>query len=370
MLEASTILPHPRYVPLSILFVARRDDFVGQVGNLRPIVNRPGGSNRDAGDTPAPFVACRYVGQAILPRMCACATVLLIGSVAAPAQISTAQMVSRIEEEAALFQANLPKSLTQETLTQRAWMPPSRFQPRSGAMAVTIPRPRLVSHEVVSEYSVGPLKNSDSHNLFEFRQVISVDGKAVRSVESARRELTLGIRSQDDAVRKRMLQDYAKYGLVDVATDYGLILLAFTKRGMEGLEIEPAGQDRIGADAMLIFNWKQSSSDAGELEFRGRQANRRALQGRLWVRAADGLPLRVQAWTEYVESKRHIRDEATVDYIVSTHGFLTPASVAHRHIIDRQIITENLYHYDPFKLFGADSELKFTEPSDPPIVKK
>ena len=46
---------------------------------------------------------------------------------------------------------------------------------------VTIPKPRLVSHEVVSEYSVGPLKNSDSHNLFEFRQVVSVDGKAVRT---------------------------------------------------------------------------------------------------------------------------------------------------------------------------------------------
>ena len=249
-------------------------------------------------------------------------------------------------------------------------MPPSRFQPSSGSKVVTVPRPRLVSHEVVSEYSVGPLKNSDSHNLFEFRRVISVDGKAVRTLESARRELTLGMRSQDDAVRKRMLQDYAKYGLVDVATDYGLILLAFTKRGMEGIEIKPGGKDRIGADAALIFDWKQSNSDAGELEFRGRQAVRRALQGRLWVRAGDGLPLRVQAWAEYEESKHQIRDEASVDYIVSTHGFLTPASVVHRHIVDRQLMTENLYRYDPFKLFAADSELKFTTSPDPPVIVK
>jgi hypothetical protein len=298
--------------------------------------------------------------------------ILLISSTGARAQISTAQVLSRVSEEAALFQENLPKSLTQETLSQKAWMPPSRFQPSSGPKIVTVPKPRLVSHEVVSEYSVGPLKNSDSHNLFEFRGVISVDGKAVRTVENARRELTLGIRSEDDAVRKRMLQDYAKYGLVDVATDYGLILLAFTKRGMESLEIKPAaGQDRIGADAALIFNWKQSSSDAGELEFRGRQAVRRALQGQLWVRASDGLPLRVRAWAEYEESKHRIRDEASVDYIVSTHGFLTPTSVVHRHIVDRQLMTENLYRYDPFKLFGADSELKFTAlPDPPPVVKK
>ncbi len=116
----------------------------------------------------------------------------------------------------------------------------------------------MVSHEVVSEYSVGHLKNSDSQNLFEFSQVVSVDGKAVRSVETARRELTYGIRSQDDSVRKRMLQDYAKFGLVDVATDYGLILLAFTKRGLETMQVKPAGQSRIGADAALVLAWKQS----------------------------------------------------------------------------------------------------------------
>ncbi len=296
---------------------------------------------------------------------------LLIGCVAASAQLTPEQLLSRVSEEAALFQENLPKSLTQETLSQKAWMPPSRFQPRAGAAAATLPRPRVVSHQVVSEYSVGPLKNSESHNLFEFRQVISVDGKPVRSAESARRELTLGIRSQDDTVRKRMLQEYARYGLVDVASDYGLILLAFTKRGREGMEIEIAGQNRIGADAVVVFAWKQNDSGAGELSFRGRQAIRRALQGTLWVRASDGLPLRIETWAEYEQSKHRVRDQATVDYIVSTHGFLTPVSVLHRHIVDSQLMTENLYRYDPFKLFAADSELKFTELTDPaPAVKK
>ncbi len=297
--------------------------------------------------------------------------VAMIGCAAASAQMPAAQALSRVSEEAALFQENLPKSLTQETLSQKAWMPPSRFHPSVGPLAVTAPKPRLVSHEVISEYSVGPLKNSDSHNLFEFRQVISVDGKAVRTTESARRELTIGIRSQDDAVRKRMLQDYAKYGLVDVATDYGLILLAFTKRGMEGMEIKPAGQNQIGAEAVLLFAWKQNDSDAGELEFRGRQATRQALQGTLWVRASDGLPLRVEVWAEYDQSKHHIRDEASVDYVASSHGYLTPASVVHRHIVDRQLMTENLYRYASFKLFAADSEIKFTEdPEPPPVVKK
>jgi hypothetical protein len=291
----------------------------------------------------------------------------------AQAQVTPAQAISRVSEEAAAFQENLPKAIAQETLTQKALLPPSRlitFGPRGTVVA---PKIRTVSHEVVSEYSVGHLKNSDSQNLFEFRQVVSVDGRAVRSAESARRELTVGIRSKGDSVRKRMLQDYSRFGLVDVATDYGLILLAFTKRGLENMEIKPAGQSRIGAEAALSLEWKQISTDSGELEFRGRQVIRQSMQGTLWVRASDGLPLRIDAWAEYEQAKRKIRDEASVEYLMSSHGFLTPASVVHRHLVDGQAITENLYRYEAFRLFSSDSELKFTEVPDlppPAPVKK
>jgi hypothetical protein len=290
----------------------------------------------------------------------------------AQAQVTPAQALARVSEEAAVFQDNLPKTIAQEMLTQKAVLPPSRLMTFGPRGDIAPPKLRIVSHEVVSEYSVGRLKNSDSQNLFEFRQVVSVDGKPVRSVQSARRELTLGVRSQDDGVRKRMLQDYAKFGLVDVATDYGLILLAFTRRGLETMLVKPAGDSRIGADAALILDWKQVTSDAGELEFHGRQVIRQPLQGKLCVRASDGLPLRIQAWAEYEQSKRKIRDEATVEYAMSSHGFLTPASVAHRHIVDGQTITENLYRYDAFRLFSTDSELNFTEAPDlpPPPVKR
>ena len=294
----------------------------------------------------------------------------------ARAQVTPAQAILRVSDEAAVFQENLPKTIAKETLTQQALLTPSRLITFGSRGNVVSPKLRTVSHEVVSEYSVGHLENSDSQNLFEFRQVVSADGKAVRSVESARRELTYGIRSQDDSVRKRMLQDYAKFGLVDIATDYGLILLAFTKRGLETMQVKPAGQSRIGADAALVLAWKQTSSDAGELEFRGRQVVRQALEGTLWVRASDGLPLRIEAWAEYEQAKRKIRDEASVEYMMSSHGFLTPASVVHRHLVDGKTITENLYRYEAFRLFSSDSELKFTEvpdlppPAAPAVVKK
>ena len=92
------------------------------------------------------------------------------------------------------------------------------------------------------------------------------------------------------------------------------------------------------------------------------------------MRASDGLPLRIEAWAEYEQAKRKIRDEASIEYIMSSHGFLTPASVVHRHLVDGHMITENLYRYEAFRLFSSDSELKFTEVPDlrpaPAVVKK
>jgi hypothetical protein len=284
-----------------------------------------------------------------------------------PAPLPTAEILSRVAEEAEVLQQNIPKALTTETLEQRTLLPPNRFRPRIGRAAIQqAPQPRLQIRNIVSEYSVGALKESPSRNLTEFRQVISIDGRKVQSLESARHALSIGLKSPDDRARKRMLEDFARHGLVDVATDYGLLLLAFTKRGQQDMRFTPAGEESIGAEPVLAFSWAQTRDEAGMLEFIGNQTNRRAMRGRLLVRKSDGLPLRIQVWTEHALNGRMIRDEGTVEYSPTTHGFLTPASVAHRHMIDGQVITENLYRYEPFKLFSADAEIKFTELDTPP----
>ena len=298
-----------------------------------------------------------------------------------PVQPNLPDLLSRVAEEAEMLQQNAPKSLTQEVLEQRALMPATRFRPRIGKKATTMaaPPPRLVVRQIVSEYSVGTLKESTVQNLTELRQVISVDGRKVQSAASARHALSLGVTSADDRIRKRMLEDFAKHGLVDIATDYGIFLLAFTKRGLENMKVTLGGEEQVGADAAWVLNWQQTSPDAGLLQFVGNQASRVALQGRLLVRKSDGLPLRIQSWTEHSEDATQIllqswsghpptqtvRDEATVDYIQSAHGFLTPASVVHRHLVDGHVMTENLYRYEPFKMFSADAEIKFTELETP-----
>jgi hypothetical protein len=287
------------------------------------------------------------------------------------AQPNITELLSRIAEESEVLQQNAPKALTRETLEQRTLLPTSRFRPRIGTAAMEPRKPRLAVRQIVSEYSVGVLKDSTSQNLTELRQVISVDGRKVQSPESARHALSLGVQSADDRLRKRMLEDFAKNGLVDIATDYGIFLLAFNKRGQENLKVSLGGEEQVGPDAAWVLNWEQTSEAGGELEFIGNQAAHRKLTGRILVRKSDGLPLRIQAWSQHDQRGGHkIRDDATVDYIQSVHGFLTPASVVHRHQVDGVVITENLYSYEPFKLFSADAEIKFTElDTAPPAAK-
>jgi hypothetical protein len=293
---------------------------------------------------------------------------LLIFAFDSPQQPVLSDLLSRVAEEAEILRQNAPKALTQETLEQRALMPPSRFHPRIGKGAAEPAKPRLMVREIVSEYSVGTLKDSTSGNLVEFRQVISVDGRKIQTPERARHALSLGIKSPDDRLRKRMLEDFARHGLVDLATDYGIILLAFSKRLQANLETAIEGESLIGADEVWVIDWKQRDPEAGMLEFRGNQAARRTMEGRLMVRKSDGLPLRIEAWTQH----DLIRDDAIVDYVQSPHGFVAPVSVLHHHIVNSQLITENHYRYEPFKMFTADAEIKFTELPDstPPPVKK
>lgn len=291
-----------------------------------------------------------------------------------PAQIATGRLSPRVAEEAEVLEQNAGKIVTQESLEQRSVMPPSRFRPRAGTPLEEATGQRLRIREVQSEFSFGSIRSSQSRDLFEYRQVLSVDGRPLQTADTALRALALDVKAGDDRVRKRLLEEFARTGLVDIATDYALILLAFTSRGQQEMEIASLSQGFVGTDAVLSFSWKQKSADGGAVEFHGQQSVHRALQGTLWLRASDGLPLRVSATMEYTDVSSHlIRDDATVDYVPSQHGFLTPASVIHHHLVNRAVITENLYRYEPFKLFSSSSSIQFGDIPDtlpPAPIKK
>jgi hypothetical protein len=276
-------------------------------------------------------------------------------------QDEIARMTGRIAEEADVFAHVARSVLSEEKLAQRTRKPAARFRPHIGEP----PKEEFLVREIVSEYGYSSLKDSPAA-LHEFRTVISVDGKKLLAPEKARRTLTLGVRSTDDRAKKQMLRDFEKHGLIGAATDFGQLILLFTRRRLADYQFAVIGQDRIGADTAIVLSFKQKSGQEALTIFAGNAALRSELQGAIWVRNPDYLPLRIKLISARDEGQYVINTEATVDYTMSPHGCVLPAAVVHRDTVAGSLITENIFYYAPFRKFGAESELKFETPPEAP----
>jgi hypothetical protein len=297
--------------------------------------------------------------------MTRCVFSLILVANAWAQQSEIPKMTGRIAEEAEVFAHSARAVLSEETLEQRTRKPVSRFHPRAVDPATRAYKQEFMTREIVSEYGYSSFQDSPAA-LHEFRTVISVDGKKVLAVEKARRSLTLGVTSTDDGSKKQMLRDFEKHGLIGAATDFGQLILLFTKRRLADYQFAVIGQDRIGADTATVLSFKQKSGQESLTIFAGNAALRSQLQGAIWVRNPDYLPLRVKLLSSRKDGPYVINTEGTVDYAMSAHGCILPASVVHRDTIAGKLITENIFQYAPFRKFGAESELKFDVPADVP----
>ena len=195
----------------------------------------------------------------------------------------------------------------------------------------------------------------------ELRRVVSVDDKKVESVEKARQSLTLGLKSDSDRAKKKILQDFEKHGLIGAAVDFGQILLQFRRRNLEKYRFELHGEKRSGPDEVLVIAFRQQSGPGGLTIYRGNAANRAELSGEVWLRKSDFLPLRVSLLTESKDGQTVTRHTASVDYQRTPYGVLAPVAVKHQETVNNLLKTENMYEYTPFRKFAADAEIKFTE---------
>jgi hypothetical protein len=287
------------------------------------------------------------------------ALALLIFWTAARAQQPGVQaMTARLSEEAEVFSQAARNVLAEETLHQRTRKPASRFRPRIGDSAIAPPKEEFLTREVVSEYGYSAFQDSPGA-LHEFREVTSIDGRKVQAPEKARRTLTLGVTSADDNLKKQILRDFEKHGLTGAVTDFGQLILLFTKRRLANYQFEPGGRERIGAESTVRLSFRQIGGDERLTVFSGHQAQRTRLDGVIWLREPDYLPLRVRLNSERRDGEFVIKTEATVEYAMSQHGCVLPASVVHRETAAGKLLTENVFQYTPFRKFGAESELKF-----------
>lgn len=275
-------------------------------------------------------------------------------------------ILSRVSEEAEVFRQIAPQILAQESLHQRALKSASRFHPRVGGDAAQTPHPQYQEREIISEYSYSSLQESPGV-IHEFRQVISVDGRPINTPEKARHALGMGLKSEDDRARKRMLEDFQKHGLSGAAMDLGQLILLFTKRRLHNYDFRITGSEFVGGDEATVLAYEQREGPEDLLVFEGRNTVRARIKGQLWTRQSDGLPLRISMRSEWKEQKQTRRHEAVVEYALTPFGALAPASVKHSERFNDLLVTENLFRYSSFKKFGSDAEIKFD--TLPPPVK-
>lgn len=283
-----------------------------------------------------------------------------------PPEANLSAIVDRVSEEAEAFLNLAPRIIGSETWHQRVQKPARRLRLRVGKSALERPAPRIEERRIVSEYGFGQFKDSPG-TLHELRTVVSVDGRPVAQQAEARQSLALGLTSDDDRQKRRMLSRFQRYGLAAAAVDFGQLVLLFTRRELASYEFELLGERRIGPHGAIALAYRQRQGNAAFTIFEGNRAHRVPLQGELWVRQGDLVPLRICLAAAFHDGKHQIEHRASVDYFPSAYGLVLPASVRYQKLVDGDAVVEHLAVYSDFRMFKADAEIRFeTAPEGAP----
>ena len=181
-----------------------------------------------------------------------------------------------------------------------------------------------------------------------------------------RETLAFGLTSANDRKKKKMLEEFEKRGLIGAVTNFGQILLLFEKRHLSNYSFKPDGRAMLGPEAALVFSFVQVEGPDSMTIFAGKEVIRRKLQGSVWVRESDYLPLRIDLVGSREAGEQTIEWYGLVDYDMSRFGVLLPASVVYREYSEGILLTENRFEYSGFRQFGAQSDIKFEVESEAP----
>lgn len=249
----------------------------------------------------------------------------------------------RLSREATAFWQSAPGFIGREAINQRVLIV---HRKRSGA---TDPKHKneFKSQEVISWYAFGSLRRAPEA-LREFRRVFEIDGKPVEPELTAKSVFASEMKSRDDGARQDLLQQFENKTLASAATDFGQLLLLFTKKNLDKYSFERTTPTRVGADVALAIAFKQVGGDQALRIVDGSKKTTQRLQGDILVRQGDYLPLRISLSSSRTFKKNDIRDDATIDYSV-TQGTLLPASLTHRRFVNDELIAESTYRYSSWE---------------------
>ncbi len=278
--------------------------------------------------------------------------------------------LQRLAEEADVFTRTLDKVIGEETIRQKSLKRPAWFRFRIGESSLRENDPEYQERTLDSEFAYALFREdeSDDGSWHEVRQVLRVDERSIRNREKARKRMVLGLKSENDLLKRSLLDELTKRGLPQSATDFSLCLLLFRTTNLQNFAFTPTGIQSIGADPALVYQFTQQEGAASFTVFHGKKVIHQPLSGEVWIRQSDGLPLKIRLTSRIeTQGKPDTVDIGEVEYARSRQGDLLPVSVMHRRTSGELLVAENHFTYSNFRRFSADSEIKFTpEDSTPP----
>jgi len=273
---------------------------------------------------------------------------LAAGAISLTAQDTlTTQALPQVARQASKFWQAASGYYCRETLHQKALIMPKR-KLRIGRKATETVKPEFKDREIVSYYALGSFRTTPEA-LHEFRQVIQVDGKPVLPEAKALQKFQAILDSKDDRARTELQEDFDQANLAVAATDFGQLILLFTKANLGKYIFERDSSALIGAEQANVIKFHQN---AGQESFRigesGKQV-KQPLSGKLWVRESDNQPLRITLTASRQLEADEIRDEASVDYAPTAMGAMLPASVVYRRYVNNEMKVENVSQYSDWQ---------------------
>jgi hypothetical protein len=265
------------------------------------------------------------------------------------------RLARRLAEEAEAFRRVAPRLLGRETMQQKAVKDPPRLRIRAGQAAQAPAPPEWRTRTLVSEYGFTVFADGALHEL---RQVVSVDGKPVKS--KGPEELARIIAAPDDKRKRELLRSFQKHGLESAVTDFGQILLLFSPRGIGRYEFTFRNFERIDEFQAIVFEYRQIDGANVLTVFNAAGENQQLrMEGQVFVDADTYSPLRITLATTQRVDSRTVRHEAEVNYTRSEFGAMLPARMRHSEFWDNQPVAVHDVHYQDFKRFGAVSAMQF-----------
>lgn len=241
----------------------------------------------------------------------------------------------RISREASGLWQTAPRFLAKEAITQKAAV----TQRKRGKPATIV----LLTREIVSYYSLAALKGAPEA-LREFRHTFAIDGSSIEDEKWALEEFRSELQSKDDPAKRALIDAFEKRCLSSAATDFGQLLLLFTRPNLQNYDFKLAGETRVGDDNAwrISFTQKAGKESLHLTELGAKRTDK--LQGEITVRQGDYLPLRIDLNDSHMRAESEIRDEVKLAYMVVSGGLLPAALVYHRYV-NNQLVLESAYRY-------------------------